>query len=65
MKHMYLIFKVKVKIITCCGLWSNDIGIAFPFLSHITPLESPTFATYNVLYSINIISAVLPKLQNI
>lgn len=48
-------------IITCCGLWSNDIGIAFPFLSHITPLESPTFATNNVLLSIKTISAVLPK----
>lgn len=53
---------INYKIITCCGLWSNDIGIAFPFLSHITPLESPTFATNNVLPSIKAIRAVLPRI---
>lgn len=31
--------------LTCCGLWSNESGIAWPFLSHRTPLESPTLAT--------------------
>lgn len=35
--------------------------MALPFPSHITPLESPTFATINLLPSNIAINAVVPK----
>lgn len=34
--------------------------MAFPLLSHITPRESPTFATINCFFSIKAMRAVVP-----
>lgn len=55
----HVLYRARLNI-TWFGLWSKDNGIAFIFVSHITPLESPTFATINRLSSTIAIKAVVP-----
>ena len=52
--------KVRIHFVTWCGLWSKERGIILPFLSQMTPRESPTLATVRVEFCTSATRDVVP-----